>query len=433
MKDPNTFTVTVLKEKLKLLNMPTSGHKSELILRLSRADPSGQWMEDIDPDTGADEFDEDEVGAVAADGEMIEEQRQRFERTTLYQKELEFARHENELMKREMEIMRRENELLRTTQSVPAANTEATARRLDSITPKISLSSVKEMLSDFDGRKGSYRRWKEQLLMVKRMYNLDDNFTKLLLGAKLTGDAADWFHSVSAHLLLTVDELLNKMRTMFDRREKRLSLRKEFENRMWLQGETFCEYFHKKLILANKVPIDEEEIVDYIIEGIPVKTIKYQAMMQHFPNKEAMLKAMEEISLYPDQRIQRNMKQSFVKEGTKPVGQKKKIESDLEAKHEPKCFNCNMMGHIAVKCQMSKREKGACFKCYQVGHKSKDCPTKELRADSSMDIGKKKNDVNSIFEEDANFRRNISYQLCDDKGQSKVENKLDTLLDTGSP
>lgn len=139
------------------------------------------------------------------------------------------------------------------------------------------------------------------------MYNLDDNFAKLLLGAKLTGNAADWFHSIPEHLLLSMDELLGKMRLMFDKREKRLSLRKEFENRVWIPGETFSEYFHKKLILANKVPIDEEEIVDYLIEGIPVKAIKHQAMMQQFVNKESMLKAMQEISLYPEKINQKNV------------------------------------------------------------------------------------------------------------------------------
>lgn len=179
MKDPSTFTVAALREKLKSLNMPTYGNKSELILRLSRADPSGQWMEDIDPDTYADEFNEDEADAVTANEETVEEQRQRLERVTLYERELDFTRLENELMKREMEIMRRENEFLRSTQSMPIADTEATMRRFESVTPKISLTSLKEMLFNFDGRKGSYRRWEEQLLMVKEMYNLDDNFTKL--------------------------------------------------------------------------------------------------------------------------------------------------------------------------------------------------------------------------------------------------------------
>lgn len=47
------------------------------------------------------------------------------------------------------------------------------------------------MISNFDGRKGSYYRWEERLLRVKEMYNLDNNITKLLLGAKLTGNIAD--------------------------------------------------------------------------------------------------------------------------------------------------------------------------------------------------------------------------------------------------
>lgn len=57
----------------------------------------------------------------------------------------------------------------------------------------------------------------------------------------------------------------------------------------------FAEYCHKKIILANKVPI-KDEIVDYMFDGIPNKSVRYQAMMQQFPDKETMLKAMENIS-----------------------------------------------------------------------------------------------------------------------------------------
>lgn len=53
-------------------------------------------------------------------------------------------------------------------------------------------------------------------MLVKQMYQLDNNMTKLLLGAKLTGDAAEWFHSVPAHLSMTVDELLRRMEAMYD-------------------------------------------------------------------------------------------------------------------------------------------------------------------------------------------------------------------------
>lgn len=116
-----------------------------------------------------------------------------------------------------------------------------------------------------------------------------------------------------------------------------------------------------------------------------------------------MLKAMEEISLYPDPKIQKGGKQSYNKDGTKLLGQIKKIENDSEAKNETKCFNCNMMGHIAAKCQMPKREKGACFKCYQLGHNFRDCSVKEPKINTTKDTGKKKDDVNNIFEKDTSF------------------------------
>jgi len=52
MKDPNIFTVTALKEKLRQMKLSTSGNKAELILRLNQADPTGQWIYDLDGNTG---------------------------------------------------------------------------------------------------------------------------------------------------------------------------------------------------------------------------------------------------------------------------------------------------------------------------------------------------------------------------------------------
>lgn len=77
---------------------------------------------------------------------------------------------------------------------------------------------------------------------------------------------------------------------MFDRRDKRLSLRREFEKRTWNVNKTFAEYFHSKVIMASQVPIDEDETIDYSIDGIPNLTIRHQASVQRFEDKETMLK-----------------------------------------------------------------------------------------------------------------------------------------------
>ena len=55
---------------------------------------------------------------------------------------------------------------------------------------KVSLTNLKKILS-LDGKKTSCQCWKEQLLMVRRTYQLDDNMTKLLLGAKLIGNVEE--------------------------------------------------------------------------------------------------------------------------------------------------------------------------------------------------------------------------------------------------
>lgn len=43
-RNPRSFKVTELKEKLLALGLPTSGTKAELVSRLNAADPTGEWM-----------------------------------------------------------------------------------------------------------------------------------------------------------------------------------------------------------------------------------------------------------------------------------------------------------------------------------------------------------------------------------------------------
>lgn len=55
---------------------------------------------------------------------------------------------------------------------------------------------------------------------------------------------------------------------MFGHYQNRLKRRKQFEERTWKTGESFSAYYHDKVILANHVLVDEEEMVEYLIEGI---------------------------------------------------------------------------------------------------------------------------------------------------------------------
>lgn len=174
MKDPTMFTIAALKEMLRGMNLSTTGNKAELIARLNEADPSGQWM--IYAEATVSDAGEASGDATTAQDSGISARgpESPVESAVLRERERDLEHRERELLQRELDFMRRENEQLRSR--IQPAATGASAA-----TAKISLTNLKEMLSSFDGKKGSYPCWKEQLLMVKRMYQLDDNMTKLLL------------------------------------------------------------------------------------------------------------------------------------------------------------------------------------------------------------------------------------------------------------
>lgn len=115
---------------------------------------------------------------------------------------------------------------------------------------------------------------------------------------RLKGKAAEWLHSKPQHIGMSIVFLLSEMRgRMYDLRPSKTLLKKRFEERTWKKEETFQQYVHEKVILANRVPISEEEIVDYLIDGIPVMNLRGQAHMSGFTSKTALLQAFEKITI----------------------------------------------------------------------------------------------------------------------------------------
>ncbi|KMQ87901.1 hypothetical protein RF55_12692 [Lasius niger] len=157
-----------------------------------------------------------------------------------------------------------------------------------------------ELVGFFDGSAGTFRKWEQQvgLLCATCTYHLDDDRAKLLVSNKLKGKAKNWFQAENT-IIISLDEIMDGFRKMYDHHPLRVALRKKFEAREWKSSENFADYFHDKIILAKDVPIDEEEMVDYLIDGIPSDHLQDLARMKEFSRKEEMLRVFEKVSLRP--------------------------------------------------------------------------------------------------------------------------------------
>jgi len=130
---------------------------------------------------------------------------------------------------------------------------------------------------------------------------------------------------------------------MYDHRPSKINLRNQFEARTWQSGKTFHDYYHEKILKANRVPIPEDEILDYIIDGISDSQLRNQARMQNFTSTENLLQAFKKITI-----------RSNFKSQLKMTGDKNEVkikDSKLSTKEETRSkgnryYNCNQPGRV---------------------------------------------------------------------------------------
>lgn len=372
-KNPNDFTVLELKEKLKTRGLQTAGPKNDLISRLMEADPEGIWLRE------SGDVQDTRCNGETSSVEASETTEARVAEVS--RREMELIIREKELLERELAIARREVEFLRERRVSEAAGrgleieTEtrrAEARRATNptgateVTTRASITAIAELLSHFDGVNDSYEMWEKQVRLLATTYKLQDDFTKILIGSRLKGKAAEWFRSKPEYIETPTDDLLRAMKSMFDHRPNKLTRKKEFEERIWKKGETFSTYMHDKVILANRVPIEEEDIIDYIVDGISDLNLQNQARIQGFATTESLLKAFEKITFRPKGQ------QDGVAATRPRGGAKQQKDGEGVQNHGRRCYNCGGRNHLSADCP--NKEKGIkCFKCGEHGHIAAKC------------------------------------------------------------
>lgn len=430
--NPSDATVIELKEKLKELGQSTTGNKPELIQRLMEIDPSAAWLQsirrtresgdvsDTRPDNGriATDAASPEASVIQSDSERL-----------LAEKEIDLYRREKELAERELEFVRRELERMRSLRDASASNdgrAENMAARPESVNMatragsvnmaaraesvnvaalpesthyerRVNILHVADFLNHYKGDVGEYENWEKQLKMIKTTYGFTDDQLRILFGMRLKGRALEWLYSKSEHIGMPVKELLAELRRMYHRRKNKTVLRKSFEARMWKKDETFHEYVHDKIILSNKVPIPDDEIIDYIIEGIPDVNLRDQARIQKFRTTADILEAFEKVDLrdrrqpnsmsyarHESERYNRDKTEKTVKT-VRPERTERAERGQKSSDGRCYCFNCGSPDHMSDRCP-TKSDGPKCFKYNERGHIASRCPKKRPVAKESCVI-----------------------------------------------
>lgn len=244
--------------------------------------------------------------------------------------------------------------------------------------PRANIAAIADLLSNFSGQSSDYEIWEKQVKLLKATYKLEDDAARILVGMRLKGKALEWLHSKSEYIAMTFDRLLDELKAMFHRRQSKVAIRKKFEERMWRKNETCHEYFHEKIIMGNRVPIDDSEILEYVIEGIPDEVLQNQARIQRFTTTDGLLEAFEKVTLRDRASTSGSSTSNKRNDNQNKNERKETGNGGGNKQHSAKvvrCFNCGERDHVSANCPT--KERGAkCFKCGERGHIASKCSEK---------------------------------------------------------
>ncbi|KAL0279233.1 UNVERIFIED_CONTAM: hypothetical protein PYX00_000840 [Menopon gallinae] len=165
-------------------------------------------------------------------------------------------------------------------------------------------------------------------------------------------------------------------------------------------NESALEYFLEMKKIARQGSIDDFDLMQYVIEGIPDDP--HRLILHGTKKLSTFRERLKEYDLIKSRRAKT--------EKPTPIVSKFGVKEKEERMNSIRCFNCGRSGHKSVECK-EKSLGPKCFKCNLHGHLSSNCTTTKI-------------DVNIVTVE--NFRK-----LPEKEVKIKGMNFM-ALIDTGS-
>ncbi|KAH0950388.1 hypothetical protein HN011_010016, partial [Eciton burchellii] len=255
---------------------------------------------------------------------------------------------------------------------------------------------------------------------IERTYRLDAEHT-ILIGLQLRRKALAWLYSKTEHMELSMKNLLRRLKIMFDHRPSRIMLREKFQKHKWEKDESFMHHylhFMQKIILGNRLPVVEEELIEYIIDGIPA--LRNEARVSSFGTRTSFMALFEQVE--PDKKEEtKNGEEKYQLRSRRDRGgeggmnkprRDKDSEGGTSEQRKRNCFNCGLPDHVSRDCPTKMQRRPKCFQCDEREYFVSKC-VKQARTMS-----------------DTNITRNAHKKYV--KEVSINNQKIEAFIDTGS-
>lgn len=196
--------------------------------------------------------------------------------------------------------------------------------------------------------------WLARVDEIKKAYEVSDPIIKVLATKQLNGRARDWYDYTEGTIAMEWEELKIAMTRMFASHESHVSLIRKMESRVWKPGEKFSTYLFDKLKLMNKLRLQEQDKIQYIIQGVHDYVLKTQLLASKSNTVNELLELATLITEDQCKRAPRggatDLPNSLPRRPQGPPSSVQQTRPQTSRNSTIKCFNCNEDGHISINC-----------------------------------------------------------------------------------
>lgn len=233
----------------------------------------------------------------------------------------------------------------------------------------VSFSVVPEF--DPSDNSQTIENWINKVSECAQIYSWNDRQICHYALPKLTGLAKKWYQGLPS-VLYSWHEWTQKLKLAFPSNENYGDLLTTMLKLRCRFGQSLEHYYYDKMALINKCEITGTKAVGCLIHGIDDKFVRMGAGTCMFKEPEQILNYLRTVSQHENNAPTSN----FRNRNTASVRQPNKMTNEPTKNNVSdtvRCFNCNEMGHISLKCSKPIKK---CNFCLKLGHDTKDCRKK---------------------------------------------------------